>query len=108
MPPGISEPIRVVATWENWRAVWGRSDQIEIEVRLSDGRWVYPDCTWVCDACDMCLGCVRKVIYDADAPDQPLHPWWGTCPMSDTGRHEPRERTEGSERNGDAGNTGSW
>lgn len=33
-----------------------------VYVRASDGNWYYPDCSYSCNECGACLGCVRKMM----------------------------------------------
>lgn len=68
---GMEEVLEVLKQRDIWRlakcrTVGGLYDgevRTWVQIQLSDGRWVFPDCSYQCQKCQQCLGCLRKVIH---------------------------------------------
>lgn len=54
-----------IAEHNGWRLVSGIAgwEFPIVQIQRPDGTWFWPDCGWKCDACDVCLGCARKMVH---------------------------------------------
>jgi hypothetical protein len=101
-----SEP-GILAEHNGWRLIDGGPDwdSTRVEIQRPDGTWFWPDCSFGCEHCDVCLGCARKMVHGhmqewAESSDDTAmlememdcaSLYGARCAGSKDGRHVPRE-----------------